>query len=235
MRAGARLQGRASEQGVRLRLRGRARAGAAGGGALGALGEAGLEPVRRSASGEGSRRTQRREGRVPPPPLTLSLWAPVVQVFCVIPKYLQPFLRKTLGTREWPPPSPAAGILLGTLPSPGRRCSRSPVRMQEGGKVPERDAGKPEAQPGLEQGEDQGFLLPLPPSPVLPAQGRALRWAGTERGPGVRPLVVTAWTAEASSSPPRGQGFLAGLRAMPGPAPTNSPGFRLPCTCWPQL
>lgn len=35
--------------------------------------------------------------------LTLSLWVSVVQVFCVIPKYIQPFLRKTLGTREWPP------------------------------------------------------------------------------------------------------------------------------------
>lgn len=169
-------------------------------GALGALGEAGLEPLRRSAAGEGSQRTRRREGRVPPPPLTLGLWVPVVQVFCIIPKYLQPFLRKTLGTREWPPPSPAAGVLLGTLPSPGRRCSQSPVRMQEGGKVPGRDAGGP-AWAGAGRGPRRP--TPAPPSPVLPAQGRALSWAGTERGRGVRPLVVTAWTAGALSSPPR--------------------------------
>lgn len=34
------------------------------------------------------------------PLLTLSIWLTAVQVFCVIPKYIQPFLRKTIGTRE---------------------------------------------------------------------------------------------------------------------------------------
>lgn len=33
---------------------------------------------------------------------TLSLWLSVVQVFCILPMYIQPFLRKTIGTREWP-------------------------------------------------------------------------------------------------------------------------------------
>lgn len=52
-----------------------------------------------------------RRGHVSSLLLTLGLWVPVVQVFCVIPKYIQTFLRKTLGTREWPAPSPAARSL----------------------------------------------------------------------------------------------------------------------------
>lgn len=34
------------------------------------------------------------------PILTLSLRPSAVQVFCIIPKYIQPFLRETIGTRE---------------------------------------------------------------------------------------------------------------------------------------
>lgn len=34
--------------------------------------------------------------------LTFGLGLAVVQVFCIIPKYIQPFLRKTIGTRKCP-------------------------------------------------------------------------------------------------------------------------------------
>lgn len=39
-------------------------------------------------------------GCISAPLLTPGLWLAVVQVFCIIPKYIQPFLRETIVTRE---------------------------------------------------------------------------------------------------------------------------------------
>lgn len=54
-------------------------------------------------------RTQRGLGAALSLPLFLTLQSPlsVVQVFCIIPKYIQPFLRKTIGTRKWPLSAPS--------------------------------------------------------------------------------------------------------------------------------
>ncbi|XP_053065017.1 DC-STAMP domain-containing protein 2 isoform X1 [Acinonyx jubatus] len=76
---------------------------AAGGGGAGGGGRSQRGPAWRSVGKVGSQRPLCAVGpwgrgavHLPPPP-TLSLRVSVVQVFCIIPEYIQPFLRKTIG------------------------------------------------------------------------------------------------------------------------------------------
>lgn len=137
------------------------------------------------------------------PLLMLSLRVPVVQVFCVIPKYVQPFLRKTLGTREWPPPSPAAGGAPGQCPL--TRPGVLPVLSESAGargEVLGRDPGKRGPARGrclskswaLERGrgEDQGLL----PRPLRPRPGQGTEMDGYRGGavvPGLRWWQHAPW------------------------------------------